>query len=320
MLSFVTSASKANRVFIGVAKRAVHGIGLYCMLVLLAACGGGSRATSASSAADHAYADAPAEVSLSGPLSGGQPGEVTKMESVAFRDARVRPPSAPAQAEPASPAPPDGAVNDPESSVKRKGGVPSAEANTSTQTNSGVVATDKPNLLLIYQAQLTLAVYEVARGLDAVEALAQKAGGYLVSRNMSTIVVRVPAAGFDASFKSILGLGDVLARNLQVEDVTAKVRDLEVRLKNAEVVRQRLTELLSGAKNTEDALEVERELGRVTDNIEQMKSQLKLMNELVAFSTITVRFDAPKAEHLDKRFKLPFPWLEDLGLSNLLRL
>jgi hypothetical protein len=186
--------------------------------------------------------------------------------------------------------------------------------------NTGVAATTKPGPLLIYEAKLALAVYEVDKSLDAVEALAKQAGGYLVQRHATSIVVRVPAAGFDGSLKTILKMGDVLQRDLEVEDVTAKVRDLEVRLMNAEAVRKRLTELLAGATKTEEALAVERELARVTEDIEQMKAQLKLFGELVAYSTITVRFEAPQAENLDRRFKLPFPWLEELGLSNLLSL
>jgi hypothetical protein len=198
-----------------------------------------------------------------------------------------------------------------------------AQATTSgdgAPSTSGVAATSQPSPLLIYQANLALSVYEVEKGLDQVEAIAKKAGGYLVSRNANQIVVRVPADGFDGSLRAVLALGDVLQRDLQVEDVTAKVRDLEVRLKNAEAVRQRLVELLAGAVKTDDALAVERELARVTEEIEQMKGQLKLFREMVAFSTITVRFEAPHAENLDARFKLPFPWLDELGLSNLLQL
>jgi hypothetical protein len=184
----------------------------------------------------------------------------------------------------------------------------------------GVGSNDAPGPLLIYQAKLALAVFEVDKSLDAVEALAKKAGGYLVQRHATTIVVRIPAKGFDGTLKSILTMGDVLERDLEVEDVTAKVRDLEARLMNAEAVRKRLVELLNGANKTEDALAVERELARVTENIEQMKAQLKLLSELVAYSTITVRFAAPQAENLDKRFRLPFLWLDELGLSNLLSL
>jgi hypothetical protein len=141
-----------------------------------------------------------------------------------------------------------------------------------------------------------------------------------VSRSGNAVVVRVPASHFDGSLKQVLALGEVLERELHVEDVTAKVRDLEVRLQNAEAVRKRLVELLAGAAKTADALAVERELGRVTEDVERMKAELKRFHELVAYSTLTVRFEAPHAEALDRRFKLPFPWLEELGLSHLLSL
>ena len=191
---------------------------------------------------------------------------------------------------------------------------------TSTTGSPGTPAPDRTGPLLTYQATLVLAVYEVDQGLDAVEAMARSAGGYLVSRSGNAIVVRLPATAFDANLQQILALGDVLQRDLQVEDVTAKVRDLEARLQNAEAVRRRLTELLSGAVKTEDALAVERELARVTESIERMKADLKRIRELVAYSTVTVRFEAPHAEALDRRFKLPFPWLNQLGLSHLLSL
>ena len=174
--------------------------------------------------------------------------------------------------------------------------------------------------LLIYEATLALAVYEVGASLDRVEEMAKAAGGYLVQRNSTSIVVRVPAGNFDSSLRALLGLGDVLQRDVRVEDVTAKVLDMQARLKNAEAVRVRFTELLSNAKKVEEALAVERELARVTEDIERMKGQLKLWSELIAFSTISVRFSAPQAENLDRRFRLPFPWLDNLGLSNLLRL
>jgi len=208
---------------------------------------------------------------------------------------------------PAPPPPADAASPEP--------GTPAPTAERTT-----VATTEQPGLLLIYQANVALAVYEVDKGLDAVEALTRGAGGYLVSRGGNAIVVRVPTSHFDGSLKQVLALGEVLERELHVEDVTAKVRDLEVRLKNAEAVRKRLVELLAGTAKTADALAVERELARVTDDLERMKAELKRFQELVAYSTLTVRFEAPHAEALDRRFKLPFPWLEELGLSHLLSL
>src|SRR5690606_35002130 len=50
--------------------------------------------------------------------------------------------------------------------------------------------------LLIYEATLVLAVFEVAKALDHIETLARESGGYLVRRSDEDITIRVPAAGF----------------------------------------------------------------------------------------------------------------------------
>ena len=111
-----------------------------------------------------------------------------------------------------------------------------------------------------------------------------------------------------------------MKRNLEVEDVTAQMNDLTTRLKNAEAMRARLEQLLTTAKTTEDALKVEEQLGRVTLDIESLKGKLRLMSELVLFSTITVTFRPTVTEKVNSKFKLPFRWLEELGLSRLMSL
>lgn len=175
--------------------------------------------------------------------------------------------------------------------------------------------------LLIYKADIILAVFEVNKGLDAVEKIARDAEGYLVMRRDDSITVRVPAAGFDSSLQAVLKLGDILQRNLQVDDVTAQMNDLATRLRNAEAMRDRLEQLLKAANTTDDALKVEEQLGRVTGDIESLKGKIRLMSELVAFSTMTVSFrPAAVTGKVNSKFKLPFPWLDDLGLSRLLSL
>jgi hypothetical protein len=180
----------------------------------------------------------------------------------------------------------------------------------------GTVATP----LLIYEASLTVAVYKAADAIDKVETLARDVGGYLVRRDDNSITVRVPAAKFHGSLETLAKIGDVLHRNVSVRDVTDEFLDVETRLKNAEAMRRRLEELLSKAQNVSDALAVERELGRVAGEIERMKGRLKLLRELVSFSTITLRFQAQQTEHIGSTVRLPFPWLDQLGLADLLRL
>jgi hypothetical protein len=216
-----------------------------------------------------------------------------------------------AEAAPPAPPPPPGtapAASPPSGDATR----PPGPAPTATDAIAGP--------LLIYTAELQLGVYQVSQASDAVEAAARAVGGYLVVRDDTTITVRVPAARFDEVLAKVMALGDVLGRNVKVRDVTEEFFDLETRLKNQEAVLARLYALLDRASTVEDALKVEAELARVATEVEQLKGRLKLLRELVTFSTITVTFAPTASERVGSRIDLPFPWLDTLGLGNLLSL
>jgi hypothetical protein len=174
--------------------------------------------------------------------------------------------------------------------------------------------------LLIYTATMTLAVFGTREALVAVEELARSVGGYLVSRGDESVTIRVPTKAFQGALGGVGKLGDELHREVNVRDVTEQFADLEIRLKNAEAVRQRLEGLLAKAGRIEDALAVERELERVTQTIEQLKGRLRLLGELVAFSTITVNFRPRPQDRVGTEVRLPFPWLGELGLVPLMNL
>jgi hypothetical protein len=173
---------------------------------------------------------------------------------------------------------------------------------------------------LIYDARLQLAVFEAEQAVDAAERLAQDNGGYLVHRGDRVITFRVPAERFQSVLASATQLGDVLHREVSVRDVSDELRDLELRLRNAAATRDRLEQLLNRADKVQETLEVARELDRVVGEIEQIKGRLKVLNELVAFSTITLQFEARSTDQVDSTVRLPFPWLDHLGLGELLRL
>ena len=130
--------------------------------------------------------------------------------------------------------------------------------------------------------------------------------------------MRIPRDRFQDVIAKIEKLGDVTHRDIKAQDVTDEFVDLQARLKNAYNIRDRLSDLLTRAA-VKDALEIEKELGRVTEDIERMEGRLKLLRDQIAFSTITVTFTplAPQTVH-DSSLLAPFPWLQDLGLGSLL--
>jgi hypothetical protein len=175
--------------------------------------------------------------------------------------------------------------------------------------------------ILIYTAQFTMSVFEVTASLGQIEELAREIGGFLSRRDNSSITIRVPVAMFDRAIKRIEKLGDVLNRNVTAQDVTEEFRDLEVRLRNARAVRDRLEQLLAKANKVEESVMVERELERVAGEIERMEGRIKFLKDRAAFSTITVAFQPKRTEETSRGpFQLPVPWLYQLGLSRLLNL
>ncbi len=172
--------------------------------------------------------------------------------------------------------------------------------------------------MLLRSAHLTLAVYEVAKKLDAVQAIALELGGYLALRGDRELTVRVPRERFDEALKRVEGVGDVLHRSVAAEDVTDQYVDLELRLRNALAVRARLEKLVESA-SVRDAVEIQKELAKITEEVERIEGKLKLLRDRIAFSTITVTFERTEPQKVRSQALLPFSWMRTMGLGPLLQ-
>lgn len=176
--------------------------------------------------------------------------------------------------------------------------------------------------LLIYTAHLDLAVFQVEATQKKVISLAKALGGFLSRQDGRIVVIRIPARSFETALDRIEGFGNVIRRQIDAKDVTEEFRDQTIRLRNLEAVRSRLEQLLLKADKVKDALEVQRELARVTGQIESIKGRLRFMEDRIAFSTISVNFQPTPtndaANAAPAAFHLPFPWIEELGLRSLM--
>lgn len=224
----------------------------------------------------------------------------------------------------ASPAPIDGALAD-------RGGdlleiddeqEPVRPAEGKRRPGETAVEPGRSTPLLIYTARLDVAVYQVQSTQKKVISLAKAMGGFLARQDGQVVVIRVPARRFETALDRIESFGDVIRRQIEAKDVTEEFRDQTIRLRNLEAVRARLETLLQKADKVKDALEVQRELARITGQIESLKGRLRFLEDRIAFSTISVNFQArpqnDAASAAPAAFHLPFPWIEDLGLRSLM--
>lgn len=207
--------------------------------------------------------------------------------------------------------------------------------NTGASTTPATTTTESAPAaapMLIYTADFALRVERERFGdvLDRVLTSARERGGYLVARNDTSIQVRVPSARFHESVTAVEGSGEVLRRNVAASDVSEEFHDAEVRLQNLRAVRQRLEEFLRRAGSMAEALQVERELERVTAEIDRLQGRMRFLSARVAFSLISVTLEprptviaAPRTQEVmppRRVLNLPVRWLHELGLDRLLNL
>lgn len=94
---------------------------------------------------------------------------------------------------------------------------------------------------------------------------------------------------FEETLAELKELGDVEDINIDIEDVTEEYTDLEIRINNKELELGRLYELYSISGTVEELLLVEKEITRVTTELEQLKGQKQVLEDQIAKSKITLQ-------------------------------
>lgn len=200
--------------------------------------------------------------------------------------------------------------------------------NTTPPQTTAQPAAPQPAPMLVYTADIDLQTdrERVVATLDRVIETATAMGGYLLRRTDNSVQVRVPSARFRESLRVVEDFGEVVHRSVSAQDVSEEYRDLEVRLQNLRAVRRRLEEFLARAGSMADALQVERELERITREIDTIEGRLRFLGTRVSFSLVTVNV-RPRPEISiaagppippRRAIDLPVDWFRRIGLERLL--
>lgn len=78
----------------------------------------------------------------------------------------------------------------------------------------------------------------------------------------------------------------MFSSSIQGQDVTEEYVDLTSRLNAKKVVETRLLAFMEKASSADDLISFSKELGKVQEEIEQIKGKMNYLNQNVAFSTI----------------------------------
>lgn len=131
-------------------------------------------------------------------------------------------------------------------------------------------------------------------------------GGYVESSNVSgreydsdntryaTMKIRIPSEK-SGDFNSFISENSVVVnRTITTDDVTLKYVDMESRVKVLEAEKEALENILKGATTVSDIVTIREQLTDVIADIESYKSQLRTYDNLIDYSTITIRINEVK--------------------------
>ena len=150
--------------------------------------------------------------------------------------------------------------------------------------------------MIIKTGSLSMVVDDVNKAIEEVIDYAEEKGGFLVSSNVNkyglelqgSVTVRVPAEILDATVDTIKEMGDLESEYISGRDVTEEYTDLDSRLKNLKATEGQFLEIMKKAKEIEDVLAVQKELGNVRGDIEVITGRIKYLKDSVSLSSLSV--------------------------------
>jgi hypothetical protein len=198
------------------------------------------------------------------------------------------------------------------------GGAPSVvEAPAQPAAQSPLSAEDASNgnrqavqeRLVIENADLSIVVKDPKARMKEISDLAQEMGGFVVSSNLyqntsatgkevpqGSIVIRVPSEKLDEALAKIKeGAIDVPTENRSGQDVTSQYVDLQAQLTAKQAAEKKLLEIMDQATRAEDVLAIYLQVQTVQTEIEQLKGQIKYLEESAAMSAISVQLIAEES-------------------------
>ena len=162
---------------------------------------------------------------------------------------------------------------------------------------SGFLGEETQGRKLIKHAELHLRVDDPGDVEKPLADLMKKYGAWPASagiyENSRNYTIRVPSPSYDAMLAGLIGLGRVLRRTENAEDVTLRYYDLESRLETKRGLLRTYQSYLGRANNIEEIMTVESWIANLQREIDQTGTQFRNLANLIDYSTIDVEISGP---------------------------
>ncbi|MBW5411310.1 DUF4349 domain-containing protein, partial [Brachyspira hampsonii] len=152
---------------------------------------------------------------------------------------------------------------------------------------------------LIVSVDIRVNSKDVEKSYKSIEEKLKEYNGYFdnveSSKNRYHLTIRIPKENLYAFIDFIEQNEKVENKNINTQDVTETYYDTENRIKNREVLLEKLRNYLREARNIDEILKVEDRINTLTYEIETMKGNLKNLQSSVDYSRVTLNILNPEA-------------------------
>jgi hypothetical protein len=171
------------------------------------------------------------------------------------------------------------------------------EAGASGDTDSLSANYPDDERKLIKSANISIRVEDLAAAEDSVNALLKKYNAYAASSNTQEnsryYSLRVPANYYDIFLAETGGMGRLINRYENTEDVTLRYYDLEGRLTTKKELLKTFQAYLGKAKTIEEILSVEARISELQYDIEGTGIQFRNLANRIDYATIDLQLFGP---------------------------
>lgn len=152
---------------------------------------------------------------------------------------------------------------------------------------------------IIREGDLTFETSDIKKTKNIIIKVTRELDGYITKetsydypdRIQETLIIRVSSDRFDSLVTEISqNAKRIESKNISSRDVTEEYIDVEARVKTKKELEARYMELLRKASSVEEMLSIEREMGKLREEIESVEGRLKYLNDRVSFSSLTVSY------------------------------
>ncbi|KYC45796.1 MAG: hypothetical protein APG12_00776 [Candidatus Methanofastidiosum methylothiophilum] len=185
------------------------------------------------------------------------------------------------------------------------GGSPRSDVYSKTVTQS---YTESRNLnsidrKVVKNGNANIEVENFDYSIAKIKELTSNFGGFVTNSNMwisgsdtksGNITVKIPENKFEEFGDSLNQIGMIKSKDTSAYDVTEEYVDLQARLKNLRNQEKRYNELLIMAKDVQDVLAIEVQLGRIRGEIESYEGRIKYLDNTTSFGTFYINIYEPQ--------------------------